>query len=198
MTKKVLLLFVLSTMFATAQTTNSKLKTAYFASGCFWCVESIYENLIGVEDVVNGYSGGHTQNPTYASSNTGLTGHAEAVAVTYNPNKISFKTLVEVYFASQNPTQVNGQGPDRGSQYRSIIFYKTDAERQIILSQKKDLSKRLLKPIAAEIMEFDVFWVAEKYHQNYKKLHPNNSYIQKVSVPRFRLFARKFPQLLKK
>jgi len=99
---------------------------AYFASGCFWCVEAIYESLTGVEEVINGYSGGHTLNPTYEASNTGRTGHAEAVEVIYDPNLIDFATLVDVYFGSQNPIQVNGQGPDIGSQYRSIIFYQND------------------------------------------------------------------------
>ena len=95
---------------------------AYFASGCFWCVEAIYESIIGVDEVINGYSGGHTKNPTYDASNTGRTGHAEAVEVIYDPEIVSFSTLVEAYFASQNPAQINGQGPDRGSQYKS--FYK--------------------------------------------------------------------------
>ena len=104
---------------------NGKAK-AYFASGCFWCVEAIYESVKGVDEVINGYSGGHTSNPTYEASNTGRTGHAEAVEVIYDPQVISFSTLVDVYFASQNPTQVNGQGPDNGSQYRSIIFYQND------------------------------------------------------------------------
>ena len=100
------------------------LSKAYFASGCFWCVEAVYESVIGVEESISGYSGGHTENPTYQSSNTGRTGHAEAVEIHYDPEKVSFATLVDVYFGSQNITQVNGQGPDRGSQYRSIIFYQ--------------------------------------------------------------------------
>ena len=103
-------------------------KRAYFASGCFWCVEAIYESLIGVEESISGYSGGHTKNPTYESSNTGKTGHAEAVEIIYNPNVISFKILIDVYFESQNISQVNGQGNDRGSQYRSIIFYQNMEE----------------------------------------------------------------------
>ena len=107
-------------------------KRAYFASGCFWCVEAIYESLNGVEESISGYSGGHTKNPTYESSNTGKTGHAEAVEIIYNPNIISFKLLVDVYFGSQNISQVNGQENDRGSQYRSIIFYQNTEEKNII------------------------------------------------------------------
>ena len=176
---------------------NGKAK-AYFASGCFWCVEAIYESVKGVEEVINGYSGGHTENPTYEKSNTGRTGHAEAVEVIYDPKIVSFTTLVDVYFGSQNPIQVNGQGPDRGSQYRSIIFYQNDAQKKIIEEKKAALAKKLQAKIAAEVYPFQKFWVAEDYHQNYEKLHPNNRYIQGVSIPRLNRFKAKFPELLKK
>ena len=105
---------------------------AYFASGCFWCVEAVYESVKGVYEVINGYAGGYTDNPTYQSSNTGRTGHAEAVEVIYDPKVVSFLTLLDVYFGSQNTIQINGQGPDRGSQYRSIIFYQNDEQKKII------------------------------------------------------------------
>ena len=170
---------------------------AYFASGCFWCVEAIYESVRGVDDVISGYAGGHTKNPTYEASNTGKTGHAEAVEVIYNPNIVSFETLVDVYFGSQNPTQVNGQGNDIGSQYRSIIFYQNEAQKQIILKKKEALAKKLNDKIAAEIYPFQKFWIAEEYHQNYEKRHPNNSYIKNVSIPRLNKFKAKFPELLK-
>ena len=170
---------------------------AYFASGCFWCVEAIYESVKGVDEVISGYAGGHTKNPTYEASNTGKTGHAEAVEVIYDPKIVSFETLVDVYFGSQNPTQVNGQGNDRGSQYRSIIFYQNENEKQIILKKKDALAKKLNAVIAAEIYPFQKFWVAEDYHQNYEQLHPENSYIQNVSIPRLNKFKAKFPQLLK-
>lgn len=170
---------------------------AYFASGCFWCVEAIYESVKGVDDVISGYSGGHTKNPTYESSNTGKTGHAEAVEVIYDPNIVSFSTLVDIYFGSQNPTQVNGQGNDRGSQYRSIIFYQNDVQKQIIIKKKQALAKKLNATVAAEIYPFQKFWVAEAYHQNYERLNPNNSYIQNVSVPRLKRFKSAFPELLK-
>lgn len=176
---------------------NGKAK-AYFASGCFWCVEAVYESVKGVDEVISGYAGGHTKNPTYDSSNTGTTGHAEAVEVIYDPNVVSFETLVDVYFGSQNPTQVNGQGPDRGSQYRSIIFYQNEAQKQIILKKKEALAKQLNATIAAEVYPFQKFWVAEAYHQNYEKLNPDNSYIRNVSIPRLNRFKEKFPHLLKK
>ena len=176
---------------------NGKAK-AYFASGCFWCVEAIYESVNGVDEVISGYSGGHTKNPTYEASNTGRTGHAEAVEVIYDPNVVSFETLVDVYFGSQDPTQVNGQGNDRGSQYRSIIFYQNQEQKQIILKKKEALAKKLNTNIAAEVYPFQKFWIAEDYHQNYERLHPNNSYIQNVSIPRLNRFKVKFPELIKK
>ena len=175
---------------------NGKAK-AYFASGCFWCVEAVYESVKGVDEVINGYSGGHTLNPTYKSSNTGITGHAETVEVIYDPTIINFATLIDVYFGSQNPTQVNGQGPDRGSQYRSIIFYQNDKQKQIITEKKEALAKKLNANIAAEIYPFLKFWIAEDYHQNYEKLNPQSSYIQRISIPRLNRFKSKFQDLIK-
>tara|TARA_R110002012_G_scaffold319996_1_gene542058 strand:+ start:351 stop:1004 length:654 start_codon:yes stop_codon:yes gene_type:complete len=173
------------------------LSKAYFASGCFWCVEAIYESVKGVKEVHNGYTGGHSKNPTYEASNTGRTGHAEAVEVIYDANVVSFETLVDVYFASQNPTQVNGQGPDNGSQYRSILFYQNDAQKQIIDSKKAALAKELGATIAAEVYPFQKFWMGEDYHQDYEELHPENPYIQNVSIPRLNKFKRKMPSVLK-
>jgi peptide-methionine (S)-S-oxide reductase len=174
------------------------LSRAYFASGCFWCVEAIYESVKGVEESVSGYSGGHTENPTYESSNTGKTGHAEAVEIFYDASVVSFETLVDVYFGSQNITQVNGQGNDRGSQYRSIVFYQNDEEKAIIDKKIAALNKALApEKVAAEVKEFQMFWVAEDYHQNYEKLHPNHGYIKAVSVPRLKRFQAKFPELIK-
>lgn len=173
------------------------MKKAYFASGCFWCVEAIYESIEGVDEVISGYSGGHTKNPTYEESNTGRTGHAEAVEVIYDPDVVDFRTLVQVFFGSQNPTQVNGQGPDNGSQYRSIIFFQTEEQKNIINEVKTEVAKNYQKPLAAEILPFQKFWVAEDYHQNYEKNNPQNPYIQNVSIPRLNRFKEKFPNILK-
>ena len=170
---------------------------AYFASGCFWCVEAIYDSVDGVIEVISGYSGGFTENPTYEASNTGRTGHAEAVEVIYDPNIVSFEILVNVYFASQDPTQVNGQGPDRGSQYRSIIFYQNEVQKQTILNKKEALALALDDTIAAEVYPFQKFWDDEDYHQNYERLNPNNGYIRSVSIPRLRRFQAKMPEVLK-
>ncbi|SDH07122.1 peptide-methionine (S)-S-oxide reductase MsrA [Winogradskyella thalassocola] len=170
---------------------------AYFASGCFWCVEAVFESVKGVEESISGYAGGHTENPTYEASNTGRTGHAEAVEIIYDPEVVSFATLVDVYFGSQDPTQVNGQGPDHGSQYRSIIFYQNDEQKKIIEDKKATLAKELDATIAAEVYPFQKFWVGEDYHQNYERLHPDQGYIRNVSIPRLNKFKAKFPELLK-
>ena len=177
---------------------SGKTATAYFASGCFWCTEAIFESIKGVSKVIAGYSGGHTQNPTYEEVGSGKTGHAESVEVIYDPTVISFASLIDAYFGSQNPTQVNGQGPDLGSQYRSIIYYQNDAEKKIVEEKKSALAKELNAKIAAEVIPFKKFWKAEDYHQGYEKLHPSNPYVQEVSIPRFKRFKKKFPQLLKK
>lgn len=202
-------LMVISVVTLACQSTNSiepdanqttddfkGMQRAYFASGCFWCVEAIFESVKGVKEVYNGYSGGHTKNPTYELSNTGTTGHAEAVEVIYDANIVSFKQLVDVYFGSQNIEQVNGQGNDIGSQYRSIAFYQSDEEKKIIEDKVAALTAEGYK-VASEVMEFEKFWMGEDYHQDYEKLHPNNGYIRAVSIPRLNKFKKKFPELLK-
>ncbi len=171
---------------------------AYFASGCFWCVEAVFESVNGVREVISGYSGGHSENPTYQSTNTGRTGHAEAVEIFYDPGVVSFSQLVDAYFGSMDPTQVNGQGPDRGSQYRSIAFYQNDDEKQTIESAIERLNREVYKgKIAVEVKPFEKFWMAESYHQNYERLNPNSGYIRNVSIPRLNRFQEKFPELLK-
>tara|TARA_R110000751_G_scaffold4227_6_gene20538 strand:+ start:128927 stop:129646 length:720 start_codon:yes stop_codon:yes gene_type:complete len=170
------------------------LKKAYFASGCFWCVEAIYESVKGVKEAISGYSGGETKNPTYQNH----ADHAEAVEVIYDPVVVSFSQLVDVYFGSQNITQVNGQGPDHGTSYRSIIFYQNDAEKKIIDEKISALNKQLNgDKVAAQVLPFQKFWKAEAYHQNYERNNPDNPYIQNVSIPRLNRFKEKFPELLK-
>ena len=180
------------------QSNAQDMKEAYFASGCFWCVESIYESLIGVEKVESGYSGGNTKNPTYYTVLTGKTGHAEAIKVYYDSNKISFNELVKVFFGSHDPTTLNRQGPDRGTHYRSIAFYSNENEKKIINEEIKRLLKNKTYPkIVTEVKKFDVFYIAEDYHQDYKEKNPNNAYIWNVSVPRINKFKTKFSELLK-
>ena len=174
-------------------------KEAYFASGCFWCVESIYESLIGVEKVESGYSGGNTKNPTYYSVLTGRTGHAESIKVYYDADQISFNELVKVFFGSHDPTTLNRQGPDRGTHYRSIAFFSTELEKKIINEEINRLLKNKTYPkIVTEVKRFEKFYIAEDYHQDYKENNPNNSYIWNVSVPRINKFKSKFSDILKK
>ena len=174
-------------------------KEAYFASGCFWCVESIYESLIGVEKVESGYSGGNTKNPTYYTVLTGKTGHAESIKVYYDADQISFNELVKVFFGSHDPTTLNRQGPDRGTHYRSIAFFSTELEKKIINEEINRLLKNKTYPkIVTEIKKFEKFYIAEDYHQDYKENNPNNSYIWNVSVPRINNFKSKFSDILKK
>ncbi len=170
---------------------------AYFASGCFWCVEAIYESLIGVKEVTSGYSGGDTKNPTYGLVNTKLTGHAETIEVVYDPSEISFSNLLDVYFGSQNIDQVNGQGPDMGPQYRSIIFYQDSNQKTIIESKILKIESEKNLKVAAEVYPFRKFWIAENYHQNFKKNNPDHPYIKNISDPRFKNFKFRFEDLIK-
>ena len=175
------------------------LKKAYFASGCFWCVEAVYESVKGVTEAYSGYSGGSTKNPNYNQIGTGKTGHAEAVEVIYDPTIVNFTTLVQIFFGSHDPTSANRQGPDYGTQYRSIAFYTSDQEREIILSYMELLNKEKVfnKELVTEIKPLEKFYYAEEYHQNYEKNNPNNPYVKNVSVPRLRKFQNAYPELLK-
>ncbi len=171
---------------------------AYFASGCFWCVESIYENLKGVVNVDSGYSGGSTINPTYYQVISGNTGHAETIEVVYDSSIIDFKTLVNVFFGSHDPSTLNRQGPDVGTQYRSIAFYSSNEEKNIIKNEIDRLLKnKVYKKITTEVIPFKKFYVAENYHQDYKKKNPNDLYIMKVSAPRINKFKMNFKEILK-
>jgi len=180
------------------QEINPNDEVAYFASGCFWCVEAIFESVEGVSEAISGYAGGHTKNPTYQTIGTGRTGHAEAVAVYYDPQKVSFKILVDVFFGSHDPTTKNGQHPDYGSQYRSIAFYNSLEEKEIIEKAVRKLNKEFYEnKIVTEVTKHVIFYEAESYHQNYEKLNPYNSYVRNVSIPRLKRFKKKFPELLK-
>jgi len=175
------------------------MKKAYFASGCFWCVEAIYESVKGVSEAYSGYAGGQTKNPNYNQIGTGRTGHAEAVEVIYDPKVVSFGTLVQVFFGSHDPTTPNRQGPDYGSQYRSIAFYTNDEEREIIQKYIETLEEGgyFSKEIVTEIKPLEKFYYAEEYHQDYEKNNPNNPYVQQVSIPRLRKFQKQYPELIK-
>ena len=177
----------------------SAYETAYFASGCFWCVEAIFESVKGVAEAESGYAGGTEENPTYEQVSYGRTTHAEAVKVYYDPEVVSFFELVQVFFGSHDPTTPNRQGPDRGPQYRSIAFYENDSERQIITAYMEALEEQRVydRPIVTEVSPLTQFYKAEEYHQDYERKHPDNPYIQNVSVPRLNRFKANFQDFLK-
>lgn len=181
------------------QTEQKDLAKAYFAAGCFWCVEAVFESVKGVHEVYSGYAGGQTKNPNYNQIGTGRTGHAEAVEVHYDPKTVSFGTLVQVFFGSHDPTTANRQGPDRGTQYRSIAFYQNTREREIIQNYIALLEEKEIfnKDIVTEVEPLDKFYFAEEYHQDYEKRNPNNPYVKSVSIPRLRKFQKAYPELLK-
>ncbi len=174
-----------------------KMAVATFAGGCFWCTETIFESIIGVKEVISGYSGGKETNPTYESVGAGRTGHAEAFQVYYDPKMISYKDLVRVFFASIDPTTVDGQSPDFGKQYRTIAFFTNDEEKRIIEEKIKDLSKEYNKPIATQVVKFDRFYEAEAYHQDFVKRNPNQGYVRAESIPRRERTLAKVKDLVK-
>jgi peptide-methionine (S)-S-oxide reductase len=167
---------------------------ADFSEGCFWHAEIVFQSLAGVRDAVSGYAGGTDKHPDYEKVCTGTTGHAETVQVYYDPSKISFATLVAAYFASEDPTEVNRQGPDEGTQYRSIIFYRNDQEKKIIDDEiaKLAASKKYSGKIVIQVVPFTTFYPAEDYHQEYIRNHPNNPYVQSVSIPDYLEFRKIF------
>ncbi len=180
------------------QSELDSMQTAYFASGCFWCVEAVFESVDGVAEAVSGYAGGEKPNPTYKIVCSGKSKHAEAVKVYYDSSVVSYETLVEVFFNSHDPSTKNAQGPDYGPQYRSIAFYQNQEELSII--QRKIKEYRLagtFSRITTEVKELDKFWVAEQYHQDYERLNPNQPYIRSVSIPRLNKFKAKMPEVLK-
>jgi len=165
-----------------------------------WCVESIFESVRGVEEAISGYAGGKESNPTYRQVSYGQTSHTEAVEVYYDPKVVNYKTLVTVYYGSHDPTTVDGQHPDYGRQYRSMIFFQNEEEQKIAedFKAKLESSGQYDELIATEIVPYDKFWMAEEYHQDYERRNPNQPYIRNVSIPRLRQFQKRFPELLKK
>jgi peptide-methionine (S)-S-oxide reductase len=176
------------------QKPSSNEAVATFAEGCFWHTEIVFQSLVGVRDAVSGYAGGTDANPDYEKVSSGETGHAESVQVFYDPSKISFETLVKAFFASHDPTELNRQGNDVGTQYRSIAFYRNDKEKQVVESEIKKLvdEKKYSGKIVTEVKPFTRFYEAEGYHQEYILHHPQNPYVQNVSIPDFERFRKGF------
>jgi peptide-methionine (S)-S-oxide reductase len=181
------------------QNSDSELETATLASGCFWCTEAIFQQLDGVEHVASGYTGGQIKNPAYREVCDGTTGHAEAIQIQYDPQKISYIKLLEVFFSTHNPTTLNQQGADVGTQYRSAIFYhnnkqRTEAEKII---QQLNASGAWDDPIVTEITPASTFYIADDYHQNYFNNNSTAAYCNFVIVPKIEKFKKVFNNLLK-
>lgn len=175
------------------------MQTATFGAGCFWCVEAIFKELRGVQKVVSGYAGGHVEYPSYEAVCLGHTGHAEAVQITFDPEIISFEELLEVFWRTHDPTTLNRQGADVGTQYRSVIFFHDAAQREAAEKSKREVEKAKLwpDPIVTEIVPFTNFYAAEKYHQDYFRLNPNQPYCNRVIDPKMQKFRRAFQEKLK-
>jgi peptide-methionine (S)-S-oxide reductase len=174
-------------------------ETATLAGGCFWCLEAVYQQLKGVEKVVSGYAGGHVANPSYQAVCTGTTGHAEVVQVTYNPDVVSYRDLLDVFFTIHDPTTLNRQGNDVGTQYRSAIYYHTPEQKEIAEQTIKDVTAEGAwdNPIVTEVEPLDVFYPAEDYHQNYYVNNPYQGYCRVVIAPKVAKFRQKYLAKLK-
>jgi peptide-methionine (S)-S-oxide reductase len=173
---------------------------ATFGAGCFWCVEAQFQQLAGVKEVVSGYTGGHVKKPTYEQVCTGETGHAEVANIVYYPDTISFDKLLEAFFVAHDPTQLNRQGNDIGTQYRSAIFYHNESQKEKAeyLIKRLNEEKVYPNPIVTVVAPYGEFYKAEDYHTNYYKLNPNNPYCQMVVRPKAEKFKEVFKELLRK
>ncbi|SOD96837.1 peptide-methionine (S)-S-oxide reductase [Spirosoma fluviale] len=178
---------------------SANLAKATFGTGCFWCTEALYESLDGVFGAVSGYEGGQKPNPTYKEVCTGTTGHAECVEVTYDPAKITYQELLEAFFRSHDPTSLNRQGEDVGTQYRSVIFYHNDEQKELAEMAKTELDKSGAydRPIVTEISPAETFYEAEAYHQSYFANNPNQGYCAFVIAPKVDKFKKVFKEKLK-
>ncbi|WP_404818010.1 peptide-methionine (S)-S-oxide reductase MsrA [Reichenbachiella ulvae] len=195
----VFLSIIISAILPIQNTDTTKMDIATFGNGCFWCTEAIFSELKGVSKVESGYSGGQTKNPTYKEVCSGTTGHAEVLQITYDPAVISFDELLEVFWKTHDPTTLNRQGNDVGTQYRSVVFYHNDTQKALAEKYKKELdaSGAFADPIVTEITAFDVFYPAEDYHQNYYELNGEQPYCNFVIRPKVEKFKKVFKDKLK-
>jgi peptide-methionine (S)-S-oxide reductase len=209
---KIILLFILAMAIMDPSNLNGKLqdrspkeikepnyRIAVFGGGCFWCTEALFSQLKGVIKVVSGFSGGTVPNPSYKEVCTGLTGHAECTQITYDPEIISYPELLEVFWTTHDPTTLNRQGADVGTQYRSVIFYTDEEQKKLATEYKERLEKEKIwsKPIVTEITKFDKFYSAEAYHQEYYENNPNAAYCKIVITPKIEKFRKVFADKLK-
>ena len=176
------------------------MEIATFGNGCFWCTEAIFEQLEGVQKVESGYSGGHVKNPSYKAVTTGSTGHSEVIHMTFDPRIVTFNELLDVFFNTHNPTTLNRQGADVGTQYRSAVFYHNDAQRDAAneMINALDKSDAFDDKIVTEVTEFDIFYVAENYHQDYYNNNKTQGYCQMVINPKLEKFQKMYKEKLKK
>ena len=179
---------------------KKKMQTATFGAGCFWCVEAVFLELDGVESVVSGYMGGKVENPTYKQVCTGRTGHAEVVQIEFDENKISFDVLLQVFWQTHDPTTRNRQGPDVGTQYRSVVFYHNDEQRELTEKYKQRLNKEKVfrRNVVTEISPAEKFYVAEDYHQDFFNNNPNQPYCRALIPPKLEKLKKVFGDKLKK
>ncbi|MCC6616887.1 MAG: peptide-methionine (S)-S-oxide reductase MsrA [Anaerolineae bacterium] len=179
--------------------TNSNLEVATLAGGCFWCLEAVYDELKGVTDVVSGYAGGHVTNPSYQAVCTGTTGHAEVIQITFDPQVVSFGDLLDVFFTIHDPTTLNRQGNDVGTQYRSAIYYHSPEQKAIAEQKIADITAARLwnNPIVTEVTPIDTFYPAEDYHQEYFARNPYQGYCQFVIAPKVAKFRKHYLEQLK-
>lgn len=179
---------------------HQETETATFGAGCFWCVEAQFQQLAGVKEVISGYTGGHVDNPTYEQVCTGETGHAEVASIVYYPDSISFDKLLEAFFVAHDPTQLNRQGNDIGTQYRSAIFYHNESQKEKaeFLIRRLNEEKVYPNPIVTVVEPYGKFYKAEDYHTNYYKLNPKNPYCQMVVRPKAEQFREVFKELIRK
>ena len=177
-----------------------EIEVATLGSGCFWCTEAFFLRVKGIESVVSGYSGGKVKNPTYREVCSGLTGHAEVIQVKFDPALISYSEVLEIFWNTHDPTTLNKQGADEGTQYRSVVFYHSESQKQTAEDYKKQLDKSgaYKNPIVTEISPFTIFYPAEDYHQNYYALNPNQGYCQYVIRPKIEKFNKQYAAKLKK
>ena len=177
---------------------SNPIETATLGAGCFWCVEAVFQELKGVERVVSGYTGGSVQDPTYEQVCNGTTGHAEVIQITFDPEVITFEDLLYVFWRTHDPTTLNRQGPDVGSQYRSAIFYHNEAQKSIAEKSKQETDAAGLwpNPIVTEISPFTKFYAAEGYHQNFYRSNPNQPYCRVMIDPKIKKFRKEFQEKL--
>jgi len=193
--KLIIILFIINISTMESQEIEKKI---YFGGGCFWCIEAFFENINGVSSVISGYSGGNIENPTYQQVITGKTNHAEICQITYNPKEINLKSLLEIFFTSHDPTTLNRQGNDIGTQYRSIIFYNNEQEKKQITDFISEIQKNIFeKKIITEIKKMKQFYIAEDYHQNFYKTNTDYPYCKIIITPKIQELRKKLKKYYK-